>query len=47
MAEHSMNLGYCVQFQDNNIQTMRSGCMECIIREALEIELCVNNMNRE
>jgi hypothetical protein len=40
MAEHSMNLGYCIQFPD----TMRS---RRIIREAIEIELCVDNMNRE
>jgi hypothetical protein len=43
VAEHSTNLGPCIQFQDS-ILAMRSGC---IIREAIEIELHPDNMNRK
>jgi hypothetical protein len=38
---------YHVQFQETRILAMRSGCMECIIREAKEIKLNPVNMNRE
>jgi hypothetical protein len=58
MAEHSINLGNFIQFQDmgilvmifggmEHIQVLRSRCMECIIREAIEIGLHPSNMKRE
>jgi hypothetical protein len=47
MAEHSMNLGHCIQFQETGNLAKKSGSMECLIREAVEIELHPNNMNRE
>jgi len=47
VPKHSINLSHCFQFQDTSILAMRSGCMEHIIREAIEIELHPDNMNRE
>jgi hypothetical protein len=47
MAEHSINLGHHIQFLDASILAVKSRCMECIIREAIEIELHPDNMNRE
>jgi len=40
-------LGSQFPFQDTSSLAMRSGCMECIIREGTEIELNPNNMNRK
>jgi hypothetical protein len=47
VAEHSMNLGHRIQFQDTRILATRSGHVEFIIKEAMEIELHSDNMNRE
>jgi hypothetical protein len=47
MSEHSIDLGHRVQFQDTRILPMKTGCKEHIIREAIEIELHPNNVNRE
>jgi hypothetical protein len=47
MAEHSINLGHHIQFQDISILAKKTGCMGCIIREAVETELHPNNMIRE
>jgi hypothetical protein len=47
MAEHSIDLGYSIQFQDARILAMKTGHMEHIIREAVEIELHPNNVNRK
>jgi len=47
MAKHCIKLGHRIQFQNTIILTMRSGRMECNIREVTEIELQPNNMNRE
>jgi hypothetical protein len=33
MAKHSTDLGHNIQFQDTKIVAMKTGCMECIIRE--------------
>jgi hypothetical protein len=47
VANDSINLGYCIQFQDTSIMAMRSRCTEHIIRELIEIELHPSNMNKE
>jgi len=47
MVKCGINLSHHIQFQDTSILAMRSGCMEHIIREAIEIELHPDNMNRE
>jgi hypothetical protein len=46
-AGHSINLGHLIQFQDISILVRKCGCMEHIIRKAVETELHPNNMNRE
>jgi hypothetical protein len=45
VAKNSIYLGHHIQFQDTCILAMKSGCMNCIIREEKEIHLCPNNMN--
>jgi hypothetical protein len=42
MAKNSINLG-----QDTSILAMKCRCMEHIIREAIQIELHPDNLNRE
>jgi hypothetical protein len=46
VAEHSIDLGYCIQLQDANILFTKHGCIDQMIREAVEIELHTNDMNR-
>jgi hypothetical protein len=47
MAEHRINVGHCIHFYDTNILTKKFRCMECLVREATQIELHSDNMNRE
>jgi hypothetical protein len=47
MAEHSVNLGHGIQFHNTSILATKTQYMNCIVREAIEIELHSNNMNRE
>jgi len=47
MVEQSTVLGHCIQFQDADLLVMKSGCMECIVREAVKTDLHANNMNWE
>jgi hypothetical protein len=47
VANHNINLGHCIQFHDTSILAKKSKCMECIIREATEIELNPENRSRE
>jgi hypothetical protein len=46
MAQHSRDLDQCGQFQDTRILAMKTGCMECITREAIKIELHPDITNR-
>jgi len=47
-AEHSINLDHHIQFKDTSQYPGHiSGCLECIIKEAIEIELHPDNMNKE
>jgi hypothetical protein len=47
VAEHSINLGHCIQLQNITILSTKSRDMDWMIREATEIELLPNNMNRK
>jgi hypothetical protein len=42
-----MYLGHCIQFLGSRILAMKTGCMEHIIRVAIEIKLHPDNMNSE
>jgi hypothetical protein len=46
VAEHTVDLGYRIQFHETSILATKTRYMDRIIREAIEIELHPNNMNR-
>jgi hypothetical protein len=47
VAEHSINLNHRIQLQNTTILPTKFRYMDRMIREAIEIELQQNNMNRE
>jgi hypothetical protein len=47
VAEHSVDLGHRILFHCTSILATKSRYMDRIVREAIEIELHPNNMNRE
>jgi hypothetical protein len=47
VAEHNLNVGHCIQLHNISILAKKSRYMDHIIREAIEIELHPNNINRE
>jgi hypothetical protein len=47
MAEHSIKFEHHIQFHNTSILATKSHYMDCIIMEAIEIELHSNDMNRE
>jgi hypothetical protein len=47
VVEHSIHLGHRIQLHHTAILSTKPGCMDPIIREAIEIELHPNSMNRD
>jgi len=46
VVEHRIGLGHCIQLHDSRILARKYRCMDCILREAGEVEL-QSDMNRE
>jgi hypothetical protein len=47
VAKHSINHGHIIEFKERQILANKSGYMDRLIREATELDLHPNNINRE
>jgi hypothetical protein len=47
LAEQSVSLDYCIKVWDTTILSTKMTYMDWMIREAIKMELHLNNINRE